>query len=272
MFQPRRADAPRRVLGKQQRWRRWWARLRWLGKGCLAVGLSLGVVWSGYRAYLWVYSTPYFRLKTIHITGQKTLSEPEIRYLLGVAPDTTLLQLDLPRIGARLERHPYIRRVAIQRMLPDTLNVVIEERDPLLAVASAGQSVVVDSEGVALRAFVPEQDAAFARLDLRHPQLLEPGMHLRLPEVQRALEIVQIYRTLPLASSMRLVALSVELAGASVWEVAPYTFKLRVGEGDIAPQLEQVPQVLRYIAQQGLALKSLDVSYRKRFIAIRATS
>jgi hypothetical protein len=71
---------------------------------------------------------------------------------------------------------------------------------------------------------------------------------------------------------MRLVTLTVEHAGASVWEVAPYGFTLRVGEGDIAPQLEQLPLVLRYIAQQGLGLKSLDVSYRKRVVAIRAAS
>jgi hypothetical protein len=130
----------------------------------------------------------------------------------------------------------------------------------------------VDVEGVALRPFLPEQDEKLPRLILHEARVLEPGMHLQQPEVQRALEIVRTYQTLPIASSMRLVSFTVESSGASVWEVAPYAFQLRVGEGDIAPQLEQLPSVLRYVAQQGLALKSLDVSYRKRVIAIRAAS
>jgi hypothetical protein len=132
--------------------------------------------------------------------------------------------------------------------------------------------VVVDDSGVALRVFEPEHDASLPRLVLSEAQLLEPGMHLRQHEVQRALEIVRSYQPLAMASSMRLVSLMVEFSGASVWEVAPYPFKLRVGEGDIAPQLEQLPLVLRYITQQGIALRSLDVSHRKRVIAIRATS
>ena len=272
MFQTMRADAPRRVLGKRQRARRWLLRLRMLGKWCFGLLLCGAVAWAGYTAYIWVCSAGYFRLRTVHITGNHTLTEPEIHYLLALTPETTLLQLDLPRMGARLERHPYVKAVTLQRVFPDTLNVTLEERVPFLGVFSAGSGVLVDTEGVALRPFLPEEEGTFVRLILQETQVLEPGMHLQHPAVQRALEIVRTYSTLPIASTMRLISLTVEHAGASVWEVAPYAFKLRVGEGDIGPQLEQLPLVLRYIAQQGLLLKSLDVSYRKRVVAIRATS
>jgi hypothetical protein len=208
----------------------------------------------------------------VNITGNHTLSEPEIRYLLALTPETTLLQFDLARMGARLEHHPYVKAVTLQRVFPDTLNVAITERVPFLGVFADGQGAMVDAEGMVLRPFVPEQDEPLPRLLLQEARVLEPGMHLQQPEVQRALEIVRTYHTLPMAESMRLVSLTVGFSGASVWEVAPYAFKLRVGEGDIVPQLEQLPLVLRYIAQQGLALKSLDVSYRKRVIAIRAAS
>jgi cell division septal protein FtsQ len=272
MFPSMPAEARRRVLGKRQRARRWLIRLRFLGKCCLAGLLCLGIAWVGYVAYTTVCNADYFRLHVVNIAGNRTLSEPEIRYLLALTPETTLLQLDLARMGARLERHPYVKAVALQRVFPDTLNVTITEREPFLGVFASGQGVIVDTEGVALRPFMPEQDASVPRLLLQDTHVLEPGMHLQQPEVQRALEIVHTYNTLPMAGSMRLVSLTVEFSGASVWEVAPYAFKLRVGEGDIGPQLEQLPLVLRYIAQQGLPVKSLDVSYRKRVIAIRSAS
>jgi cell division septal protein FtsQ len=243
-----------------------------LGKWCLGLLLCGAVAWAGHATYTWVCNTAYFRLRAVHITGNHTLTEQEIHYLLGVMPETTLLQLDLPRMGARLERHPYVKAVTLQRVFPDTLNVTLAERVPFLAVFSAGSGVLVDTEGVVLRPLRPEEEGQFVRLVLQEPQVLEPGMHLQHPEVQRALEIVRTYSALSIASDMRLLSLTVEHAGASVWEVAPYAFQLRVGEGDIGPQLEQLPVVLRYIAQQGLSLKSLDVSYRKRVVAIRAAS
>jgi hypothetical protein len=97
-------------------------------------------------------------------------------------------------------------------------------------------------------------------------------MHLQQVEVQRALEIVSAYHASPLAGTMRLVALTVEASGASVWDVAPYGFQIRVGEGEIAPQLERLPLVIRYTTQRGLSVRRLDVSYRRRIIAIPTAS
>src|SRR3712207_6129290 len=103
MFQTIRTDGPRRVLGKRRRTRRWLWRLRLLGKCGLGAGLLAGLAWVGYAGYTWVCQADYFRLRTVHITGNRVLSESEIRYLLALAPEITLLQLDLGRMGARME-------------------------------------------------------------------------------------------------------------------------------------------------------------------------
>jgi hypothetical protein len=68
------------------------------------------------------------------------------------------------------------------------------------------------------------------------------------------------------------VALSVEESGVIVLEVAPYPFKLRVGEEKLDTQLGRLPSVLHYITQQGLAVRSIDLSYRKRVIVIPTVS
>jgi len=68
------------------------------------------------------------------------------------------------------------------------------------------------------------------------------------------------------------VALTVEASGAVVLEVEPYPFKLRLGEGKLDAQLGRLPPVLQYITRQGLAVRSIDVSYRKRVIVIPAAS
>jgi hypothetical protein len=54
--------------------------------------------------------------------------------------------------------------------------------------------------------------------------------------------------------------------------VEPYPFTLRLGAGKLDAQLGRLPPVLQYITRQGLAVRSVDVSYRKRVIVIPATS
>jgi cell division septal protein FtsQ len=237
------------------------------------LALCAALAWGGYFGYRLLCAAEYFRLRTVRIVGSEVLTEPDIRYLLGLSEDITLLQLDLPRLGARLlTSNPFVKAVALRREFPNTLTVTVEEGVPSVVAFSAGEGVLLDIEGVALRYFDPERDEGLPRLMLREPRALAPGMHLQHAEVQRALEIVHAYHASPMAGTMRLVALSVEASGASVWDVAPYSFQIRVGEGEIEPQLERLPLVIRYITQRGLSVRRLDVSYRRRIIAIPTAS
>jgi cell division septal protein FtsQ len=226
------------------------------------------LTWGAYGVWGRVTQADYFKLRTIRISGNKTLSEQRIRYLLAIPDEHSLLAIDLPRLGARLSRHPLIRTVALRRRLPRTLEVTIQEQSPALVIRSREQSLIVDTEGHVLRDFDPEQDAALPELILKQSHALSPGIRLDLKEIERAFELMHVYRASPLNDTMRLRALSVSASGASVWKVEPYTFQLRFGEGQIVSQLGRLPHVLTYITNQGLEVRAVDLSYRNRIIVI----
>ncbi len=259
-------------LGGAQRKRMWRKRLAtrvWFWTRCLvAVALSAGVIWGGYALVILARQTDYFRVQIVDITGQVTLSREDILYYLAIPNDATLFELDLARMGLRLERHPMIERVTVRRQLPDTLHVAIQERVPHLAVVSGVQRVVVDRQGVVLRAVVTAQDRALPQLILKEQKALAPGMRLRQKSVQRTLDVVQAYALSPVAGILRLVSCTVGDSGASYWRVEPDAFVLRVGEGDVTAQLKRLPPVLRYLRQHDLAVRTVDVSYRKRVVII----
>ena len=253
---------------RQLRARRWLRRTFFLGK-CLA-GLALCAVLARGAHSVWIGVTQadYFKLRTIRITGNKTLSEQRIRYLLAIPVEHSLLAIDLPRLGTRLARHPFIQTVALRRLLPDTLEVAIQEQSPALVIHAHGQSLIVNTEGHVLRDFDPEQDGALPELILNQQHVLSPGMRLDLKEIERAFELLHTYRASPLQGAMRLRELSVSASGASVWKVEPYTFQLRFGEGQIISQLGRLPHVLNYITRHGLEVQAIDLSYRNRIIVI----
>ena len=253
---------------KRLRGKRLLARAWFLGKCVLLATLCVGLAWGSKRVYSLVLEAEYFRVRTVEITELTTLTREEVFYLLGLTDETTLWQLDLPRLGARLTHHPYIKSVVLRREFPNTLRVRVQERTPYLVVSANNQHMLVDNEGVVLRAFLPEQDPKVPHILLPQPRVLEPGMRLRQQEIQRAFELIQTYQASPLAETLRLASLSVQPSGISVWRFEQCPFDVRLGEEGIALQLGRLPFAVRYIAQQGLAVRAVDLSYRKRIVIV----
>ena len=262
------SNALHQAQRRQLRARRWLRRMLFLGKSLAVLALCAALGWGAYGLWEQVVQADYFKLATIRISGNRTLSEQRVRYLLAIPPDHSLLAIDLPRVGDRLARHPFIQTVALRRLLPDTLQVTIQEQSPALVIRSHEQSLIVDAEGHVLRDFDPQQDNSLPQLILNEQNVLSPGMRLDRDEIRRAFELLQTYRLSPLNGTMRLRQMSVSASGASVWKVEPYSFELLFGEGQITSQLVRLPHVLDYITHQGLDVQAIDLSYRNRIIVI----
>jgi cell division protein FtsQ len=80
-----------------------------------------------------------------------------------VGPETFMLAFDTDAAKDRLEAVSWIRHARVMRLLPSTLQVEIEERDPYAMWQNKRQTFVVDSEGVVLAPALPQ---AFPNLPL----------------------------------------------------------------------------------------------------------
>ncbi|MGH8732952.1 MAG: cell division protein FtsQ/DivIB, partial [Burkholderiales bacterium] len=91
-----------------------------------------------------------FGVKKITVTGQLHATDAAITSALGAGPDTMMLGFDTDAAKTRLEAVPWIRHAQVMRLLPSTLQVMVEERSPFAVWQSKGQTYVVDAEGVVL--------------------------------------------------------------------------------------------------------------------------
>ncbi len=244
----------------------------WLLSKCLcAFAGCVAVVWGGMKVFRLLQESEYFRVRTIHITGQRTLTRRQMLRVLDLPANVTLLQLDITRLGARLERHPLVHTVVMRRQFPETLQIRVQERMPYLTVAAGADQVVIDAEGVVLRPVQSARDRNLPQLRLDGKRALAAGMRLRQADIQRAIELLRAYHDSSVAAIMRVASLVVEKSGASRWRFASYPFPVRFGEGRIEAQLERLPPVLQYIRERGLAVHVLDLSYQKRAIVTPAS-
>ena len=104
-----------------------------------------------------------FGVKRITVAGQLHVTDAAITAALGAGPDTMMLNFDTDAAKARLEAVPWIRHAQVMRLLPSTLQVVVEERTPYAVWQNKGQTYVVDAEGVVL---APALREAYASLPL----------------------------------------------------------------------------------------------------------
>jgi cell division protein FtsQ len=107
------------------------------GIGALAVAAGLGA-------------------ETIVVQGQNHATDNEIAKALGVTGSTVLFTYDTDAAKARLERLPWVKHAEVMRLLPSTLQVVLEERTPYAIWQHKGLTYVVDKHGVVLAPAVPE--------------------------------------------------------------------------------------------------------------------
>jgi cell division protein FtsQ len=150
------------------------ARGKWLVLSALFLGSAVvyGAVIGGQttRAYEAVTGglehlavTAGFGVTRVIVSGQLHATDSAITAALGAGPDTMMLGFDTDAAKARLEAVPWIRHAQVMRLLPSTLQVVVEERTPYAVWQNHGQTYVVDTEGVML---APALREAYPRLPL----------------------------------------------------------------------------------------------------------
>jgi cell division protein FtsQ len=97
-----------------------------------------------------------FGVKRVTVEGQQNTTDADITAALGAGPHTMMLSFDTDAAKQRLESVPWIRHAQVMRLLPSTLQVVIEERTPYAVWQNKGKTYVVDDQGVVLAPALPQ--------------------------------------------------------------------------------------------------------------------
>jgi cell division protein FtsQ len=119
----------------------------------LAVALLLGAGVGGVWGYGQAKAHGLLALRQIALEGQARLPEELLLKRIGLSPGIDLPDVDVAAVSSALLSHPWIQRVSVRRLYPDTLWVRVWERSPAAVVTSSGGAeVMVDPEGVVLGA------------------------------------------------------------------------------------------------------------------------
>lgn len=227
---------------------------------CLTGLVALSVAGASF-AYRHVLRSGVIALKHVEVYGAQRVGE-ELSDYLQLRPRVHLNEIDPNKLRQRLDRHPWIRAIEIEKRYPHTLVVRIREREP--AFITVPSLVVVDTEGARIKPFALQD-----QLDL--PVVSGLAVTAAAPSLLQMAKFLQYWdaATGPVRVGEAYVV--------SPQEVLVYP----VGGGPtllLPLDVEQWPQararlmaVLAEARRLGLAFEQLDLCYRDRVVAQRKT-
>jgi cell division protein FtsQ len=242
---------------------RWLRRIAGLRRWSLGLAIAGGGLMVLVVAGHLLVSSAVMALKRIEVKTDGRLERREILQWAGIRPGEPLLTLRLGEVRRRMETHPWVERVWVQRSFPHTLEIRIQERRAVARVMVDKTVYLLDGTGVI---FAPSDTAllggSFTLVGLREADLK------RRPEacqrvLQEALALLCLLRDRP-DWRVREVGVDPDRGLRLVLEDGPGDIHL--GFGDLNQRMERLEKILQHLARDGRLRQAhwIDLRYPRR--------
>ncbi len=120
-----------------------WATLFGFAAALVCIGLSI-FVYLNFDQY--TARTQQFHVAEFNVSGFKRVTKQAVIDASGVAPGSSLMGLDALQVQVNIEKLPWVRKAAVQQILPSTLAIEVMEYQPY-ALVLAAKMLIVDKNG-----------------------------------------------------------------------------------------------------------------------------
>ncbi|SHN59390.1 cell division protein FtsQ/DivIB [Desulfovibrio litoralis] len=213
----------------------------------LLIILSFGLIFS----YNYITSCRYFSIKEIIISGNLRLDSREILETCRISNGGNLLAINLDETKGLLTKNPWVKEASVQRILPDTLSIKVEEKKPAFWIEDQSVLYYADINGNKIAPVSKEQFTSFPTL------VIEPGAEVlknKLPDIVHSLANASLPINMSEVSWIRLsLGNGVELALESI------DLKISIYYDNWAENLNNLALALRDMAARGELKNIYDI-------------
>ncbi len=248
----RRKNRKRRSL--RDRLRGWFDRCVELGRrvgpylllAAVAVAIPY-LVLSGYRR---VTTSPYFDVADIDVRGATHSDVHRLAEQAALEHGKNIFAIDPDRAERVFEASPWVERAHIDRQLPDTLVVELEEPDPGAILVGRGR-VVVSEQGREIETLagpIPEELFELPLVTGLAPGELDEKQGRRL--MREALKVAELYETMGLDEGGEISEVHVDPVVGLTLTIGEEATEIRLGRGEYRRRLERLERVRRALADR----------------------
>jgi cell division protein FtsQ len=227
---------------------RWLVVLRAASGFALVAAVSLAVAW-GSRRYL--MTSPRFSLEQVVMSGQKTRTKDALLARAGIKMGENVFAIDLDAARRKMLGDPYVKDAILSRRLPDTIDIDIEERVPVAAVAVGSETFLVTRDGEAFKHLEVGDPSDLPIITGLRAELAEDDREAFAQSIRRALDVAVDYQQSPLAGKMPLEEIHFQAGEGITLEVGSPVTSLVLGGPPFRKKLEQAARVAWELERRG---------------------
>jgi cell division protein FtsQ len=254
-----------KLRASTERSRRFRAVSGFIFKTIFLVGLIAGA-WIGGKEALrrFVWENPDYFLREINFSTDGALTREQVLMTSNISEGRNIFTVDLSSARTAIEKMPQVESASVQRVLPNRINITINERRPIAWVAAKGdddpsssdRSFLIDARGVVLRSRVllPE----YYHLPIItgfETENLAAGRRVNVLEMQAALELIRLN-----ADSTRFQARNIDVSKGYCLVVTDQRHaKITFGLDRLDKQLERLYRCLDRAAADKKELQTVNL-------------
>jgi len=207
----------------------------------------------------------YFQIESVKVENNRRVSAEEITALSNIKAGSGIFDLDLKRIGRKIEENPWIARASVRRLFPRDVVIDVEERTPM-AILSLDYLYYVDTAGEIFKLLEGDD-----RLDLPVISGLQPEDLQQQPDQakQQLLEAVGLLQNLAYRQDLKLEQISevhIDRQGGFSLVTCRGGVPIKLGSMNFASKLDRLEKVFKGLQSRLLALAYIDLNVDDRVI------
>lgn len=206
-----------------------------------------------YAAWQAIHRSPYFLVRTIDVAPTPHLDRPAIITLIGLDRPANLFDFDADAARDALLTHPWVATARVEKVLPETVIVRLEERRPSGAVV-LDTPYLVDATGHPFAAVDAASIGGLPIVTGLDRQDFDADPEATYDRVRTALAITRAYAQSPLAARHPLG--NVHLAPGGRTELMLGKTRVALGHGEFRDKIGRLQQIL-----DALDARKVDAAY-----------
>jgi len=209
--------------------------------------------------YGYLVSSPYIKLEQIIVTGVDEDIKREMIEMSGLNSDSSMFSINLNEIKEKMERHPWVRSVELEKRFPHTL-IIKAEKEVATAMVLLDRLTYMNSSGALFKEVEQSDEKDYPLIT----GISRIGK-VRDKQIKTAAIVLDLFRTETGAWSHKEIS---EIHISEDCDVSLYSISLptviRMGSGELDVKKDDLEKITRHLQETGQMqmVKVIDLNYR----------
>ena len=157
----------------------------------LLIKLFLIVLLIG-GAIIFAMTSPLFNIKEIKVTNNSQVSSDTIISLSEIKIDENIFKFYKGNASKKIKENAYIENVSIERKIPNTVEIKVEERTPKYSIDFMGKFMYINNQGYFLELSEDNKGLIIIYGITTKEEKVIPGSRLNNEDLNRLEEVIKI--------------------------------------------------------------------------------